>query len=192
MFRWFCLIFVTSLLVVGCKTTEKYLLGNGLGLDGEKVYLNSRDLRKDMFTDFIARHPRFDEEGKIQYLLAGIEHSDYTFLRNGSTFDGEQAVSFLRWKRRRPQYRDNPIRTAQNFVDHVADGSRASGRPYQVVFPDGHHEPLKLILYNELSSLEAALQVHRLRTSLSESSLEDQTGSAPIAYVPVSSGAHAA
>lgn len=191
MFRPLCLVFVTSFLAVGCKTTEKYLLGNGLGPDGEQVYLNSRDLRKDMFTDFIARHPSFDEEGKIQYLLAGIEHSEYEFIRNGNTFGGERAVSFLRWKRRHSQYRENPIRTAQDFVEHVADGSKASGRSYRVVLPDGRHEPLRLILHNELSSLEATLQVHRLQTSLSESSPEDQTGSVPIAYVPVSSGAHA-
>ena len=80
----------------------------------------------------------------------------YQVVRNGVAYSGNQAMQWLRWKRTHPQYKDNPIRTPDDFIERVADGSRNTGLPYEVILPDGRRERLKNLLHNELVSLEAA------------------------------------
>ena len=104
---------------------------------------------------FLAQHAKTNDELKIQYLLACIQDSKYQFVRNGITYSGGEAMQWLRWKRIHPQYKDHPIRTPDDFIERVADGSRNTGLPYEVVLPDGHRERLKNLLRNELVRLEA-------------------------------------
>ncbi len=149
------IFFTTSLLISGCATLKISQLGNGLDANGGALYLASSEEQRARAAGFLAQHPELSDELKIQYLLACIQDSQYPLVRNGVTYSGPQAMQWLRWKRTHPQYKDNPIRTPDDFIERVADGSRNTGLPYEVILPDGHRERLKNLLRNELVSLEA-------------------------------------
>ncbi|MBI4550581.1 MAG: DUF5329 family protein [Candidatus Omnitrophica bacterium] len=151
----------------------------------QRLYLTHSQIQHERLSIFMHEHADVSEENKIQYLLSCVDGSDYKFIRNGSRYSGSQAMQWLRWKRTHPQYRNAPILTANDFVNRVADGSKASGRPYEVILPDGRRENLKCMLDNELLSLEAALQVRSLEKSLSENSPAKEKAGADAHYAPV-------
>ena len=67
------------------------------------------------------------------------------------------AAKWLRWKMIHPQYFGNPIVTARDFVERVADRSRKSGQFYQVELSSGECLKLLTVLRHELEALEEAL-----------------------------------
>lgn len=75
-----------------------------------------------------------NEKMRIDGLLARIEASGVTFMRNGSTYDASEAAAHLRMKWEKAGAR---IRTAEEFIDKLASRSYLSGRPYEVVLPGG-------------------------------------------------------
>ncbi|MBN1688517.1 MAG: DUF5329 family protein [Candidatus Omnitrophica bacterium] len=106
---------------------------------------------------FLKRHTRFTEQDKIDYLLSSTRISGAKFVRNGNQYDGSSAAKFLRWKMLHKQYRNSPIRTADDFVNRVAVRSNKTGRPYEIILPDGRREKTVDVFRSELEALEKAL-----------------------------------
>ncbi|MDP3920472.1 MAG: DUF5329 family protein [Candidatus Omnitrophota bacterium] len=108
--------------------------------------------------DFLRRHADYTERNKINYLLDVVKNSELTFIRNGMEYDSAAASRWLLWKSAHRQYREDPITTAEDFVNRVTMGSNATGIPYEIVFPDGTHERVWRLLAHELSALESVLK----------------------------------
>lgn len=90
------------------------------------------------------------EKARIDYLLERLSRSRHQFLRNGEVFSNRRAVGHLKWKYWR--YR-REVKTAEDFVDRIAYGSRMSGQPYVVKVKPGEVYLLKRLFYNELKLL---------------------------------------
>ena len=71
---------------------------------------------------------------RIETLLKLMETSDVTFIRNGTEYRGEKAVSHLRRKWRAA---GNRIQTAEQFVEHLGSRSSMTGEVYRVRTKDG-------------------------------------------------------
>ncbi len=75
-----------------------------------------------------------DENARIDALIAAVESSGITFIRNGSEHDAASAASHLRRKRAAA---GDDIATAEQFIDELATKSSVSGEPYRVRLADG-------------------------------------------------------
>ena len=106
-------------------------------------------------------------------------------MRNGIVYSGPDAMRWLRWKRTHPQYKHSPVLTANDFIERVADGSKATGRPYEVILPDGRRQLLKMMLHNELVILESATDNHALELAPVEQSMKEQESPTEVSYPPV-------
>ncbi len=91
------------------------------------------------------------EQDKIRYLLERIAGSKEKFIRNGQVFEGAQARLWLLYKL---GHWVNGVKTADDFIAHVASFSQKTGEPYVVEFPDGKSYSLKTVLSRELSAFE--------------------------------------
>lgn len=96
-------------------------------------------------------HQTINEEQKIEKLILFIENSDAKFIRNGSEYSAKEAAEHLRMKRRKA---GSKIKTAKDFIDHIASKSYMSGEPYQMKFSNGSVINTRDILYHELKKLE--------------------------------------
>lgn len=75
------------------------------------------------------------EQQKIDYLIASVAAlKDATFIRNGTSYDAEQAASHMRLKLRMAGGR---VKTAEDFIVYCATGSSMSGIRYTIRFSDG-------------------------------------------------------
>ena len=146
----------------GCAAFHREAAGNGVDQQGHALFLAPPAQHRRQLQNFLTRYPAPTEEEKIQYLLDGIRNSDYVFVRNRERYSSNKAIGWLRWKRGHAQYRDNPILTAKDFVERVADISRATGWPYQMILPDNSWHHLQAILRNELNALEKRLEASKL------------------------------
>ena len=76
-----------------------------------------------------------DETKKIEALIAHVEGlQDAKFVRNGIEYDAKTAGAFLRGKWDTNKAR---IKTAADFIEHVATKSSTSGKPYLIRLKDG-------------------------------------------------------
>lgn len=91
------------------------------------------------------------EEQKIEKLIAYIENSNAKFIRNGSEYIAKEAAEHIRMKRRKA---GSNIKTAKDFIDHIASKSYMSGEPYQMKFSNGSIINTRDILYHELKKIE--------------------------------------
>jgi hypothetical protein len=91
------------------------------------------------------------EEQKIEKLIAYIENSNAKFIRNGSEYIAKEAAEHIRMKRRKA---GSKIKTAKDFIDHIASKSYMSGEPYQMKFSSGSMINTRDILYRELKKIE--------------------------------------
>ncbi len=153
----FCFTFV------GCKTLHQQETNSSLGsqvVASESFFhLNSDQQSSKDLEDFLERYKngKYSEQAKIDYLLNAVKKSDLTFVRNGSSYSSGEAAKWLRWKMHHPQYSDNPIDSADEFVHRVANGSAQSGLPYQLILANGDYVNADLVLANELKTLEKGL-----------------------------------
>jgi hypothetical protein len=79
--------------------------------------------------------PSAAETKKIEALIAHVEGLKETkFVRNGIEYDAKTAAAFLRgkWDTNKAK-----IKTAEDFIEHVATKSSTSGKPYLIRYPDG-------------------------------------------------------
>jgi len=147
------------MLLAGCAGLSKMgPLGNGFDPSGKPLYLVSPDEQKAQLENFLTEYPAPDDSLKIEYLLTAVQNSPCQFIRNGVRANGDEAMQWLRWKMHHKQYADCPILTPVDFVNRVADISRNTGLPYEVLYPDNHREKLQTILQHELDSLESRLK----------------------------------
>ncbi|MCC6409977.1 MAG: DUF5329 family protein [Planctomycetes bacterium] len=92
------------------------------------------------------------EPQKIEQLLAAIEKSGATFVRNGDEHTAKEAAEHLRSK-----WRDAvEVRTARDFIEHCATKSSLSGEPYRMKFGDGTTVTTRDWLTQKLATLENA------------------------------------
>ena len=91
------------------------------------------------------------EQEKIRALLARIEQSGLTFIRNGSGYSSAEARKHLELKLSRA---GSAIRTADQFITHVASSSSWTGTPYYIRLRDGTLVKSSAWLRKELAELE--------------------------------------
>lgn len=71
---------------------------------------------------------------KINELIAVVEKSDCTFIRNGSNHNGKDAAAHMR---RKYNHFKKEIKSPEDFIEKCASKSELSGKPYLVKTPDG-------------------------------------------------------
>ena len=92
-----------------------------------------------------------DEVARIEGLLAKLETSGVTFIRNGSEHDAREAAAHLRNK-----WAHAPsIDTAERFIDELGTRSSSSGQPYRVRLPDGREQDAGPWLHALLNATQA-------------------------------------
>ena len=91
------------------------------------------------------------ETQKIERLIAAVEESDLVFIRNGLEHDAPGAASHLRRKWSRAKDR---IKTAEQFIEHIASRSSLSGRAYTVRLADGTEQETGVWLRARLAELD--------------------------------------
>lgn len=101
---------------------------------------------------------RTDTSAAIEYLLDYVTRSDIEFVRNGKTHTPAEAVEHMR---RKYEYYEKKIHTAEDFIALAASKSMLSGNPYTVRI--GDDEMLAA------DWLTAALGEYRQRISTGES-----------------------
>jgi hypothetical protein len=96
------------------------------------------------------------ETGRIEYLISSVESlPGVKFQRNGSEHGGKEAAAHLRMKLRRAGTR---VRTAENFITLCASKSYLSGKPYQILFPDGKTVPAETFFLEQLKKYDLDLK----------------------------------
>ncbi len=70
----------------------------------------------------------------ISYLLDYTGNSNATFVRNGTSYTGAEAVNHI--KAKYEHFKDQ-IKTPEDFIRLCASKSLLSGKPYLVRMPDG-------------------------------------------------------
>lgn len=94
------------------------------------------------------------EKAKIEALIGKVgELQDAKFIRNGTEYDVNVAVRFLRGKWRA---NDEGVKSARDFVDKVGTASGTSGKPYLIRFKDGREIPSRDFLLTTLKKQEAS------------------------------------
>jgi len=88
-----------------------------------------------------------DPTAEIAYLIDLVRHSDCTFIRNGSEYDGAKAADHVQQKY---DYYRKEIFTAEDFIDKAATKSMLSGAPYQVRCPGEAATPAATWLRTQL------------------------------------------
>jgi len=74
---------------------------------------------------------RLGDENEINHLLAFVEHSDCTFVRNDVKYDGERARKHLERKFNYIKKRTEQV-SAELFIEYAASKSSLSKKPYTV------------------------------------------------------------
>jgi len=93
------------------------------------------------------------EEEKITLLIESARDTPEgtRFIRNGSAYGVADAVSHLARKYSRAQSR---VKTAEEFILHVASRSSISGKEYLIQYPDGTTVTTATFFMEKLHSLE--------------------------------------
>ena len=71
---------------------------------------------------------------KIEHLLALVESSDVTFIREEKEYSGKEAGAHLR---RKLESAGPKVATVEEFIDQIASRASTTGEPYQIRMPDG-------------------------------------------------------
>ena len=99
----------------------------------------------------VPAHAAPSEQEKIGYLLDAIASSDLIFIREGREYSGKDARDHLQEKL---YFTGRRIKTAQQFIDHIATGSSITGEPYYVKMPDGTKMESKDWLEKKLAEMK--------------------------------------
>ena len=93
------------------------------------------------------------ESARIDYLLGVVAAlHDAQFIRNGSSYGSDKAVSHLRLKLRAAGTR---VQTAEDFIRYCATASSMSGKPYEIRFRDGRTVAAADFLREKLAQFDA-------------------------------------
>jgi len=80
-------------------------------------------------TALAERAPNSEPEAAIEYLLARVASSELEFVRNGKTHSPTEAVKHMR---RKYEYYEDRIDTAEDFIALAATKSMISGKQYTI------------------------------------------------------------
>lgn len=162
-------------ITAGCVAQHPLQLLDGTTSTGAPVCLNERERIPSFFERFYSTRDLTTEEGKIDYLLERIRTSDLKIIRNGVEFENYLAAQFLRWKLDRFRSRHKiAIKTVDDFIAQVTNGSRISGLPYAVDIPGAGRHNLQRVLENELDMLNQCLAQEQERKEAELKLLEAQ------------------
>ncbi len=96
--------------------------------------------------------PNPAELARIEKLLTSLgARRDLRMIRNGTVYDCDTAVTFLR---RKLASMGEDVKTAEEFIERIASRSSSSGQPYLVRLSDGKDVPAGEFLRLELVRLE--------------------------------------
>ena len=91
------------------------------------------------------------EAQKIEKLIVAVgQLQEAEFIRNGTAYPTDQAVSHLRTKLKNA---GKKVKTVQDFIDGIASSSSLSGEPYQIKFKDGRQITAKAFLEAKLKEM---------------------------------------
>lgn len=72
------------------------------------------------------------QQAEVEHLIAYLENSDCSMLRNGREYSGEEGARHVR--RKYEHFRDK-IDSTEEFIELSASKSTISGKPYEVHCP---------------------------------------------------------
>jgi hypothetical protein len=72
---------------------------------------------------------RADTEFEIKHLMAYIEKTNCTFIRNGKEYNGEEALVHIQNKY---AYSKRWVKSAEDFITYAVTKSSMTGQPYKV------------------------------------------------------------
>ena len=93
------------------------------------------------------------ESQKIEHLITSMRSlKGASFIRNGSDHTPQEAADHLeaKWKKH-----SDKIKSAEEFIKHLATKSSSSGEVYKIRFADGKIIPTSEVLWKELEQFEA-------------------------------------
>lgn len=94
------------------------------------------------------------QNARIEHLISSIEKfTGAKFIRNGTEYDPDAAVSHLRMKLDKA---GDKVKTAEDFIDGLASKSSFSGKPYKIKKPDGTEVTTSAYFYARLKEYDAA------------------------------------
>jgi len=93
-----------------------------------------------------------DAPTEIAYLVDLVRHSNCTFIRNGTEYDGAKAADHVQQKY---DYYRKEIFTTEDFIDKAATKSMLSGEAYQVRCPGEAATPSAVWLRTQLQLYRA-------------------------------------
>ncbi len=94
------------------------------------------------------------EQQKIAYLISSVAHlQNAAFIRNGKSYDAQQAAAHLRLKLR---FAGDRATTAESFIACCATRSSMSGIKYTIRFHDGRIVDAATYLQSRLAAYERA------------------------------------
>lgn len=101
-----------------------------------------------------AKSVELSEAQKIERLIGSIESlKDAKFRRNGSDYSAKEAADHLR---RKLSAAGDKVKTAEQFIEHLATKSSVSGEAYEIRYADGRVVKTADFLRAELKKLEEA------------------------------------
>ncbi|MDR0769733.1 MAG: DUF5329 domain-containing protein [Burkholderiales bacterium] len=97
------------------------------------------------------------EEEKIATLIESIGNTPEgtQFVRNGKAYGVAEATSHLNHKYSRVK---SKVKTAEDFIKHVASGSSVSGEAYLIRYPDGTSVTAAVFFTEKLRGLKGERQ----------------------------------
>lgn len=102
----------------------------------------------------VAPRQPLTEQQKIAYLITSVaDLHDAAFIRNGKSYDAQQAAAHLRLKLR---FAGDRAATAEGFIACCATRSSMSGIKYTIRFSDGRVVDAATYLHNRLAAYEQA------------------------------------
>jgi len=155
---------------------------------GADTYLDSVPNHQARVETYLQRGQNISEREKIIFLLDVVNGAESVFLRNGKRYDSDQANRWLRWKLSHPEFHKSLVVTARQFIDYVATRSNRTGKPYQVIMPNGQRYDLAMLLHNELTRLEAAIELSKMNINALANSQQALQGSSGAGLVVATAG----
>jgi len=94
-----------------------------------------------------------DLDRTIAYLLKYVAQSQCTFIRNGKEHSPSEAVAHIK---RKYEYYEKKIKTAEDFIRITATKSMISGKPYLIKTKEGATVPSQEWFLNALNQYRKA------------------------------------
>lgn len=91
------------------------------------------------------------EQTKIDFLVGEVRNSPAIFIRNGKEHPASRAAAHLLSKL---GFAGRRVQNARQFIVGIASHSEASGKPYEIRWPDGRRQPLAEWLLERLDVYE--------------------------------------